>query len=482
MEKVCGQSEEVSVLHRVFINGEERQVNACRVSAIPYNVWWQGKQRPMDQSEDASFVSFELNSSAQVRVIVAKKFKHAVIRPLSAKICADTSGQEIYFTVDRPGQYVVETDDDHNALHIFVNPPRDFSDYGTPTLFFGAGIHRVGKIVLNSGDRVYLDKDAVVYGSFFAKGASDIRIYGYGILDGGWEERRSMHCYEDYTNGCAKFYECSGIFVEGIVLRNSAIWVVNLFDCEEVELRNIKIVGHYRYNTDGIDIVNSRRVRIENCFIRSFDDAITLKGILQYQEKCVEDICVKNTICWCGWGRTLEIGLETVAPAYRRIRFSNCDLIHNSAAALDIQAGDYAEISDLTFEDIRVEYQPYTLPEVIDNPPGKPYSGYGKNHVPLLFSAESPEYFINDDAYREYDEGLKEARKGKTGALRRCKLIRVSAVGDTGGDMPSLRVQFSGKFRAETICVKDLSVFGRKICSAKDCGIQGEDADLLRFE
>ena len=71
----------------------------------------------------------------------------------------------------------------------------------------------------------------------------------------------------------------------------------------------------------------------------------------------MEDIRVENTICWCGWGRTLEIGLETVAPAYRRISFLNCDLIPNSAVALDIQAGDFAEISDVTFENVRVEYQ-----------------------------------------------------------------------------------------------------------------------------
>lgn len=481
-ETIVGEKEETSALHRVFIDENERKVIACRVSAIPYNVWWQGRQRPETQSEEASFVSFEFTAPVQVRVIAEKIFKSALVRPLSAGIRVESSGQEICFTVNCPGQYVLETDDDHNALHIFANPPRDFSEYGSPALFFGAGVHRVGKIVLKSGDRVYLDKDAVVYGSFYAKDASDIRIYGYGILDGGWEERKSMHCYEDYTNGCVKFYGCSDISVEGVVLRNSAIWVVNLFDCEDIALQNVKIVGHYRYNTDGVDIVNSRRVRIENCFIRSFDDAITLKGILQYKEKCVEDILVENTVCWCGWGRTLEIGLETVAPAYRRICFRNCDLIHNSAAALDIQAGDYAEISDLTFEDIRVEYQPYTLPEIIDNPPGKPYSGYGKRHVPLLFNAENPEYFINDENYRKYDEELKKTRVGKTGALKGCKLIRVSAVGDAGGDTPALRVQFSGEFRTEAILVKDLSVFGKKVYSAGDCRTEGEDAGLLRFE
>ncbi|MFQ7036200.1 MAG: glycosyl hydrolase family 28 protein, partial [Candidatus Borkfalkia sp.] len=231
----------------------------------------------------------------------------------------------------------LETDGEHNALHIFADRAENFAKYGEPTLVFGAGEHRVGKIELKSHDRVFVHRDAIVHGSFYAKGATDIRIFGNGIVDGGWETRKSMHCYENYTNGCAKFYECTDITLDGVVFRDSAIWVVNLFDCEDVSLKNIKLVGHYKYNTDGVDIVNSRRVSISDCFIRSFDDAITLKGILQYKDKCVEDIHVENTICWCGWGRTLEIGLETVAPAYRRISFTDCDLIHNSAVALDIR-------------------------------------------------------------------------------------------------------------------------------------------------
>ena len=476
------QNEEISVLHRVFIDGEEKRVFPCRVSAIPFNVWWQGRQRPLEQSEEASIVSVVCHGPVCVRAIVSKEFHKVEVRPLSAGIVAEKLGNEVRFSIERPGQYVLETDNEHNALHIFADPPRDFSGYGTPTLFFGPGVHRIGKISLKSGDRVFLDRDAVVYGSFYAKGASDIKIYGFGILDGGWEDRKSMHCYEDYTNGCVKFYECSDIRIEGPVFRNSAIWVVNLFDCENIVLQNVKIVGHYKYNTDGVDIVNSRRVVIRDCFIRSFDDSITLKGILQYKDKCVENILVENTVCWCGWGRTLEIGLETVAPAYRHIKFKNCDLIHNSAAALDIQAGDYAEISDLIFEDIRVEYQPYTLPEIIDNPPGKKYDGYGKKHVPYLFCAENPSYFINDETYKEYDEGLKEARVGKKGSLKGCRLNRVEAVGDAGGAKPTLKIQFTDDFYCESVEIKELTIFGEKISDAKDCKTEGKNADLLRFK
>ena len=474
--------QQISKLHRVFVKDRELPVSSCRVSALPFNVWWLGQQRPLEQTEEASFVSFTLKNPTEIRVLAAKPFAHAVVRPLSAGIEVRTDGQEICFAVPRPGQYVLETDDEHNALHLFADAPRDFADMGKPTLAFGPGVHHVGKIVLHDGDRVYIDRDAVVYGTFLGKGVRDVCIYGHGIIDGGEEQRTSMHCYEDYTNGCIKFYESEKIRLEGVVLRDSAIWVINFFDCEDVELVNCKLVGHWRYNTDGIDIVNSRKIRIRNCFIRSFDDSITLKGIVQYKDKCVEDILVEDTVCWCGWGRTLEIGLETVAPAYRRICFRNCDLIHNSAAALDIQAGDIAEISDVRFEDIRVEYQPYTLPEVIQFPPEKQYTGYGKRGVPALLSVTNPFYLIKDEAYRWYDEELKRVREGKQGSLRGLCLERVCTLGDAGGEQPTLMVDLREPFECGPIRIRGLTVFGKKIEKAEDCKAEGNGAHLLRFE
>lgn len=476
------ENKEISSLHEVYIDGKSTTVRSCRVSALPFNIWWQGRQRPLDQTEEASFASFVSDGGNEIEVRVKKPFSSAVVRPLSAGITPTIDGDKVRFKIVRSGAYVLETDDEHNALHIFANPEEDFAKYSEPTVYFGAGVHETGIITLKSGDRVYLAPDAVVRGGFYAENASDVKIFGYGVVDDRDETRKSMHCYENYTNGCAKFYGCDNLTIDGVVFRDSAVWVVNLFDCENVTINNVKIVGHYRYNTDGIDVVNSRKVHITDSFVRSFDDAITLKGIIQYKDKNVEDILVENTVCWCGWGRTLEIGLETVAPEYKRITFRNCDLIHNSAVALDVQAGDYAEISDLTFENVRVEYQPYTLPEVVQNPPEKKYDGYGKRLVPKLFCAENPFYLINDPSYVWYDEELKKAREGKRGSLKRVTLDGVSVLGDAGGEIPAIRVELAPPFECGEIVVKNLSIFGKKVSGADECRTEGKDARFLRFE
>lgn len=57
---------------------------------------------------------------------------------------------------------------------------------------------------------------------------------------------------------------------------------VSLFHCFNVKIEDIKVFRQWRYNADGIDIVNPQNINIENSFIHSFDDTISVKGIDGY--------------------------------------------------------------------------------------------------------------------------------------------------------------------------------------------------------
>ena len=103
-------------------------------------------------------------------------------------------------------------------------------------------------------------------------------------MDNSCEERLTENCYEDFTKGTFRIYECNHIDVSDIILTNSSTWAMSMFYCSHINVDNVKIVGHWRYNTDGIDIVNSDHVSIKNCFVRSFDDTISIKAIYNYQK------------------------------------------------------------------------------------------------------------------------------------------------------------------------------------------------------
>src|SRR6266545_3163993 len=130
--------------------------------------------------------------------------------------------------------------------------------------------------------------------------------------------------------------------------------------CKDVRIANVKLIGLWRYNADGIDVVNSQDVLVEDCFVRSFDDSLVVKGLdhdasLQTADTSVRNVRWRNCVVWNDWGRGLEIGAETQAPVMETIIFKNCDVIHFVHRAMDIQHGDRALVRDVRFEHIRVE-------------------------------------------------------------------------------------------------------------------------------
>lgn len=399
--------EKVSRDYQIKLGGVEAPAYLARVSAMAFDTMWPGHQRPLSQTEEASVLSFIMDEPVQIEIESARSFEEVVIRPLSKNIVPTVNGNTISFTVPACGQYTVELDGWHKPLTIFANPDVDFGvDPGDPdVIYFPAGVHHTGEIKLESNQTLYIDAGAVVYGSVTAILADNVKIVGYGILDGSWEkrtntttpvpfdesrctythqfalkdnlpapgqppvkgsvllkDRESFEAYLVETNqlkSCVRLYRCKNCQVTGVTLRDAPTYTVIPAHCDNVVFDNVKLIGHWRYNSDGIDFFNSRNCVVKNSFLRCFDDCIVLKGIVGWDTWNMENILVENCVLWCDWGRNLEIGAETSAPEYKNIVFRNCDCIHLMHIALDIQLCDYAHIHDVIFDDIRVEYTKY---------------------------------------------------------------------------------------------------------------------------
>ncbi|MBQ9545568.1 MAG: right-handed parallel beta-helix repeat-containing protein [Clostridia bacterium] len=340
----------------VRVNGLPCPVRACRVSAMPFNRVWPGKQRDISQTEIASYVTFCSDGDVELEVLSKKKIEKAVLRPLSCCEQPKIEGDTLRFRLRKTGGYSLEINGVHNNLHIFFDPVREYPDAEKATYFFGPGLHCPGTITLKSNESVYIDREAIVVGGVFARNAKNIRVFGGGVLDNSCETRVLEHCYEDFTKGCARFYDCENVKIEDVILLNSSTWVLSCFYCKNVLIDNVKIVGHWRYNTDGIDLANTSEAVIRNTFIRSFDDTISIKGIYSY-DGAIENITVDNCVLWCDWGHTAELGIETAAKEYKNIRFTNCDMIHNQCGAIAIRNGIYSDVHDILYSDLNVEIE-----------------------------------------------------------------------------------------------------------------------------
>ena len=354
--------------YRATVDGRSVAVRPVRVSSMPFNQWAADYQRPMDQTEVAGTVSVEADGATSWRVTPNRPFTNAVIRPLVRGVRPAVEGGAVAFTLPKPGFYVLELDGEHRPLEIFVNRTRDFAaERAAANIVFGPGLHEPVVVKLRSHDRVYIDRDAVVKGSFQVDGAEDVVVSGYGIIDGGRNRRVGNACYRDGMDGAVRIIDSKHVTFDGPTIVDSCCWMVSAFNSSDLTFANLKVTGAWRYNTDGIDICNSQRVRIRDCYVHSFDDSIVLKGIPQakYGDDPEEDIAVERCVCWCSWGNTLENGLETWAPRFRDIRFEDCDLIHNSAVALSVHLGGPARLENIVFRNIRVEMDSPSLESVI---------------------------------------------------------------------------------------------------------------------
>jgi len=374
----------------VAADGRPVVVRSVRCSAMPFNRRWPGHQRTKDQTEICGVARFTLaGDSATVTLTIGEPFTNVVVRPLAKGVKTVRDGQVLRLENVRRGQYSVEIDGWHRNLHLFVDPPRDFGvDRNDPKVkYFGPGRHEAGLITLTSGETLYLDADAVVCGRVFARDADDIRILGYGMIDASVNRERYIRNDPEKDRqereACVavanakrddtiRLEFCDRVRIEGVTIRDSLIYNIRPVGCRDLEIANVKTVGNWRYNSDGFDMHNCERVTIRDSFLRTFDDAICVKGFDcwmneaemahdGYVHDVFRDVLVTNCVVWCDWGKCFEIGAETRAREIFDVTFRDCDAIRTCGPACDICSIDYADVHDIAFENVRVEYGPGRL-------------------------------------------------------------------------------------------------------------------------
>lgn len=431
MLKICDvpAPELPSDRYAVTVDGVPAPAYRARVSRIPFDRVWPGHQRPMEQSELTAFLSFSTDRPVTVRVVPARPFREAVVRPLSKNIVPERDGDALSFTVCPGDRLSLELDGHHDNLQIFANRPAVWPTADRPGVrYFGPGTHDAGRICLRDGETLVIDDGAVVYGSVVAEDVRHVRICGYGILCNSVEtrslrfpsacldyermalpeERQSIETLPDdaaqladaaYFSpkplGCLNILRCDDVTVEGITFRDSSVWTATVIDSSHVTFDNVKTIGMWRYNADGIDFCNSDHGVVRRSFLRNFDDVIVVKGIADAKKPVTEELLFEDNVVWCDWGRGFEIGAETCAREIRHIVYRDSDILHGTYMHMDIQNGDSGHVHDVLYEDIRIEYSKYETEPILQEDDAHEYTPKPQTHMPYLFLAEIRHGFWN---------------------------------------------------------------------------------------
>lgn len=327
-------------------------------SAPEFEVEVNGQKIFVYNTRPAAFAYFSFEGKVEVKVTFMAPVYNFDIRPKSRNIKGELYRNHIQFTLDKPENLSIEINKNlKRPLFLFANPlETNVPGKGDKeVIFFEAGkIHYPGEVLIKDNQTVYIEGGAIVRGHFMTDKGRNIKITGRGILDN-----------SQYLKGVHRPIEinqCEDVLIDGIILTESRHWSCASHGSKNITYNNLKIVSDNDWD-DGIDIVGSQNVMVNNCFIRTKDDCIAVKSGVNYFTKFnssynVDNVVVQNSVMWNGvWGNGMEIGFETRSDTIKNVTFKNCDLIHveGPEGTFTIHNGDRAVISNVLYEDIRVE-------------------------------------------------------------------------------------------------------------------------------
>ena len=305
---------------------------------------------------------FNAKGSNRVEVEVKRQgtpFHEVQIRPTAYRIKPKRVDERTVRFRLYPWQKVsVEFDGDRNHnLFVFPDLPVEKPAESDGLIYYGPGEHEVGLITLHSGQTLFLDEGAIVYGRIEAREAEHIRIKGRGILCGSG----SVH---DFTRRKSLIYmrHCRDIEVEGIFFRGSPSWTLCFSECNQLRMENIKQVCWMR-NSDGIDLLNSHHVQIHNSFLRNYDDNISLKNFHSSTGQTTSDITMTNCTLWADCAHNLLVGPETKSElAMDSVLFENIQILEARETtwpwrgAMAVMGSDEGTFRHITFRNICLDH------------------------------------------------------------------------------------------------------------------------------
>ena len=163
-----------------------------------------------------------------------------------------------------------------------------------------------------------------------------------------------------YSNnkGGLVFSEVDNVTFSGLTVINSQTWTLCMNDCEGVSVYDCMFFA-YRVFADGVMLSDCKNAIVENCFVRTGDDAFETKSTTA--NGLTENVLFRNNAAWTdkavAYGCIYESNHDT-----RGVRFENCSVgfalgtWSNHLGSCVIQMGNRkgAVMEDITFDNIEI--------------------------------------------------------------------------------------------------------------------------------
>ncbi len=245
-----------------------------------------------------------------------------------------------------------------------IVPPGNFM-IGSISLKSNVELHvQLGGVLLGS----HLTADYRAPGSTKALVTADeqinVSITGEGIIDGQGQEL-FLDIIKKHRNGEIKtpdsqwlvkrpwagrmkvllFTGCKKVKITDITLKNATDWVQDYRECDGVIIDHMTVQSTAYWNNDGLDVTDSKNVRITNCFINASDDALCFKS--ENPKSSCENVVVDNCILRSS-ANGLKFGTNNLG-GFRNFKITNLTIFdtYRSAIALESVDGGFMDNIDI---------------------------------------------------------------------------------------------------------------------------------------
>lgn len=170
---------------------------------------------------------------------------------------------------------------------------------------------------IRSYSNTYADKSLIV-----GEGLHNVALVGRGLIDGQGGSFKAKGPAQDSERNrpfLIRLVNCQDVLVEGLRLKDSAMWMQHYLGCDRVVVRGIHVSNLKNRNNDGIDLDGCKDCVVSGCVFESDDDGITLKSTC-------ERACENVTICNCiarSHCNAIKMGTESNG-GFKNIAISNC--------------------------------------------------------------------------------------------------------------------------------------------------------------
>jgi polygalacturonase len=210
--------------------------------------------------------------------------------------------------------------------------------------------------------------------------ATDVKISGKGTIDGRgqkwwdryWTLRRAyepkgLRWASDYDAERVRLMLVSGssdVTIEGLALRRSGFWTVQVLYSEHVTVDGISIRDNGGPSTDGVDIDSSRWILVQNTDIDNNDDDICLKSGRDADglrvNRPTEYVVIRNTLARRGGG-VVSFGSETAGGIRHVVAVHNRGIGTTEGIRFKSARTRGGVIEDVLVRDVQMDSVPLPL-------------------------------------------------------------------------------------------------------------------------